>query len=98
MLFRSQASGIVPDIIVENTSPPDAKGDDRKRPVVREENLPGHLQNQQAPQESKDKDKEKEAERPVPPMSEMTPENDAQLRRALELLKGLDMFKQVMNK
>ena len=93
-----QASGIVPDIIVENTSPPDAKGDDRKRPVVREENLPGHLQNQQAPQESKDKDKEKEAERPVPPMSEMTPENDAQLRRALELLKGLDMFKQVMNK
>jgi carboxyl-terminal processing protease len=95
-----QASGIVPDIVIENTPPPDAKGDERKRPVVREENLPGHLQNQQAPQELKDKekDKEKEAERPVPPMSEMTPENDAQLRRALELLKGWDVFKQVVNK
>ena len=93
-----QASGIVPDIVIESTPPPDAKGDERKRPVVREENLPGHLQNQQAPQEPKDKDKEKEAERPVPPMSEMTPENDAQLRRALELLKGWDVFKQVVNK
>jgi carboxyl-terminal processing protease len=95
-----QASGIVPDIVIENTPPPDTKGDERKRPVVREENLPGHLQNQQAPQELKDKerDKEKETERPVPPMSEMTPENDAQLRRALELLKGWDVFKQVVNK
>jgi carboxyl-terminal processing protease len=94
-----QASGIVPDIVIENTPPPDAKADERKRPVVREENLPGHLQNPQAP-ESKDKerDKEKETERPVPPMSEMTPENDAQLRRALELLKGWDVFKQVVNK
>lgn len=95
-----QASGIVPDIVIENTPPPDAKTEERKRPVVREENLPGHLQNQQAPQEPKDKEqeKEKEAERPVPPMNEMTPENDAQLRRALELLKGWDVFKQVMNK
>lgn len=95
-----QASGIVPDIVIENTPPPDTKGDERKRPVVREENLPGHLQNQQTPQELKDKerDKEKETERPVPPMSEMTPENDAQLRRALELLKGWDVFKQVVNK
>ena len=95
-----QADGIVPDIVIENTPPPDAKGDERKRPVVREENLPGHLQNKQAPQEPRDKekDREKETERPVPPMSEMTPENDAQLRRALELLKGWDVFKQVVNK
>ena len=92
-----QASGIVPDIVIESTPPPDAKVDERKRPVVREENLPGHLQNPQVP-ESKDKEREKETERPVPPMSEMTPENDAQLRRALELLKGWDVFKQVVNK
>ncbi len=100
-----QATGIVPDIVIENPVViPETKPDDKNRPSLREENLPGHLRNQQLQQEQKDskeketdKDKEKENSKtvqPTPP-SEGT-ENDAQLRRALELLKGWDVFKQLV--
>lgn len=102
-----QATGIVPDIVIENPIViPETKPDDKSRPSLREENLPGHLRNPQSPQEQKDskekdadKDKDKEKEisktvQPTPP-SEGT-ENDAQLRRALELLKGWDVFKQLV--
>jgi carboxyl-terminal processing protease len=102
-----QATGIVPDIVIENPIViPETKPDEKSRPSLREENLPGHLRNQQLPQEQKDskekdadkdKDKEKESSKtvqPTPP-SEGT-ENDAQLRRALELLKGWDVFKQLV--
>lgn len=84
-----QATGIVPDIIMENVPVQEAKAEEKKRPGVREENLPGHLQNQQ---------EQKEKEKPVPPQSEETIDNDAQLRRALELLKGWDVFKQLVQK
>src|SRR5207302_5738161 len=40
-----QATGIVPDIVVENATTPDGKPDAPRRPGLREENLPGHLQN-----------------------------------------------------
>jgi carboxyl-terminal processing protease len=102
-----QATGIVPDIVIENpVIVPETKPDEKSRPSLREENLPGHLRNQQLQQEQKDskekdadkdKDKEKESSKtvqPTPP-SEGT-ENDAQLRRALELLKGWDVFKQLV--
>ncbi len=60
-----QATGIVPDITVEAAAiTPEGKSDDRKRPSLREENLPGHLLNPQqaplTPQEQLDKDKEKQ--------------------------------------
>ncbi len=42
-----QATGIVPDIVIENVVLQDGKPDDRKRPSLREENLPGHLNNPQ---------------------------------------------------
>jgi carboxyl-terminal processing protease len=100
-----QATGIVPDIVIENPVViPETKPEDKNRPSLREENLPGHLRNPQLQQEQKDskeketdKDKEKENSKtvqPTPP-SEGT-ENDAQLRRALELLKGWDVFKQLV--
>ena len=84
-----QATGIVPDIVIENVPLQEAKAEEKKRLGVREENLPGHLQNQQ---EQKDKEKQTAQER------EESIENDAQLKRALELLKGWDVFKQLVQK
>lgn len=96
-----QATGIVPDIIVESTPPQEAKVDERRRPSLREENLPGHLQNPtQQPNgqpDSMDKDKEKQ----IPssgPTGDDSIDNDAQLKRALDLLKSWDVFKQLVQK
>ncbi len=84
-----QATGIIPDIIIENLPVQEAKAAKKRRPSLREENLPGHLENQQ-----KGKDKEKSA----PQQREDSIEKDAQLKRALELLKGWDVFKQLVQK
>ena len=64
---------------------------------MREENLRGHLENQktpetpQAPKESKEK--KDDLQRKVGDV-----ENDPQLRRALELLKGWEVFRQLVEK
>ena len=96
-----QATGIVPDIIVEAAPAPDSKADERKRPSLREENLPGHLQNPQqtpgTPQEQLDKEKEKQIPSSAPTGDE-TIDNDTQLKRALDLLKSWDVFKQIVQK
>jgi carboxyl-terminal processing protease len=95
-----QATGIVPDIIVESTPQQDGKVDDRKRPNLREENLPGHLQNQQqtpSSQEQLDREREKQIPSSAPTGDE-TIDNDAQLKRALDLLKSWDVFKQIVQK
>jgi carboxyl-terminal processing protease len=96
-----QATGIVPDIIVEATPVTDGKADERKRPSLREENLPGHLMNPQqtpaTPQEQLDKEKEKQIPSSAPTGDE-TIDNDAQLKRALDLLKSWDVFKQIVQK
>ncbi len=84
-----QATGIVPDIIMENLPAQETKAEEKKRPNLREENIPGHLQNQQD---------QKEKEKPAQQQSEDSIENDAQLRRALELLKGWDVFKHMAQK
>jgi carboxyl-terminal processing protease len=97
-----QALGIVPDIIVESTpQQQEAKTDEKRRPSLREENLPGHLQNQQqspaVQPEPGDKDKEKQ----IPssgPTGDDSIDNDAQLKRALDLLKSWDVFKQLVQK
>jgi hypothetical protein len=90
----------------------EAKAEEKSRPLgLREENLPGHLQNQQLMQELKEqkeqkekelKDKEqpknndKEGEKASPQSGGENTENDVQLRRALEMLKGWDVFKQLV--
>jgi carboxyl-terminal processing protease len=95
-----QALGIVPDILVDS-SPQDAKADDKKRQSLREENLPGHLANPQqtpAPQQDQgDKEKEKLVP-PSGPTGDETIDNDVQLKRALDLLKSWDVFKQLVQK
>jgi carboxyl-terminal processing protease len=102
-----QATGIVPDIVIENPVViPETKVEDKNnRPSLREENLPGHLRNPNAkpeapkPPEQNSKpeqapDEDSKTVQPTPP-PEGT-ENDAQLKRALELLKGWDVFKQLV--
>jgi len=84
-----QATGIVPDIVFENAPVQEARAEEKKRLGLREENLPGHLQNQQ---EQKEKEKQAQQEK------EESVENDGQLKRALELLKGWDVFKQLVQK
>jgi len=85
-----QATGIVPDIVMEN-EPRNLREEqaEQRRPVLREENLPGHLENQPNEEEKEELAKEKK---------EDDIKNDAQLKRALELLKGWEVFKQLVRK
>lgn len=94
-----QATGIVPDIVVEQTTTQDGKPiDEKKRSSLREENLPGHLQNPNGGNQTQEQiDKEKM----VPttgPTGDETIDNDHQLKRALDLLKSWDVFKQMVQK
>jgi len=94
-----QATGIVPDIVLDN-APADGKTEPSKRPNLREENLPGHLINPQSPNSQQEQlDKEREKQIPsLAPTGDDTIDKDAQLKRALDLLKSWDVFKQVVQK
>jgi len=95
-----QATGIVPDIVVDGAPGTEGKVEERRRPSLREENLPGHLLNPQSPgtsPEQLDKEQEKQIP-PSAPTGDATIDNDPQLKRALDLLKSWDVFKQVVQK
>ncbi len=96
-----QATGIVPDIVIDNVPVQEAKAEE-KRPqssTVREENLPGHLQNQQMEnQQMQNQQGEKPEAKPSAQSIDELTKNDAQLSRALELLKSWDVFKQLVQK
>jgi carboxyl-terminal processing protease len=95
-----QTTGIVPDIVLDN-APPEAKPEAIKRPSLREENLPGHLNNPQPAPKSQSEPSEQEREKQIPssgPTGDETIDNDAQLKRALDLLKSWDVFKQIVQK
>ena len=80
-----QATGIEPDIVVKNhTGTP--KGH------VREKDLTGHLENNQV-KEDKDVSEEEEEEAPSMDIIPGDPAQDVQLMRAIDLLKGLELFK-----
>jgi len=91
-----QATGIVPDIVMENPPRQEARVE-KPRSRVREENLRGHLENEktpETPQATKEsKEKKDDLKRKVGDI-----ENDPQLRRALELLKGWEVFRQLVEK
>jgi carboxyl-terminal processing protease len=86
-----QATGIVPDIVMDLEPALEARTETRQRPAIREENLPGHLQNL--------KDQEQKDKPATPPEKQDKKDesggDDAQIRRALDLLKGWDVFKQM---
>lgn len=93
-----QALGIMPDIVMDNAQ--EARADDKKRPSLREENIPGHLQNRQNQPNQPSQPNQENQQKPAPSQSSTDDptQNDAQLRRALELLKGWDVFKQLVHK
>ena len=97
-----QATGIVPDIIVEAVvATQEGKPDERKRQGLREENLPGHLSNPQQNGNSQQEQIDREKEKQIPttgPTGDETIDNDQQLKRALDLLKSWDVFKLVVQK
>jgi carboxyl-terminal processing protease len=95
-----QATGIVPDIVLDNAAV-DGKTEPARRPGIREENLPGHLNNPQQSPNSQQEQLDKEREKQIPslaPTGDDTIDKDTQLKRALDLLKSWDVFKQVVQK
>jgi carboxyl-terminal processing protease len=95
-----QATGIVPDIVLDN-APADGKPEPARRPSVREENLPKHLNNPQQGQTPRQEQLDRDQEKQIPssaPTGDDTIDKDAQLKRALDLLKSWDVFKQVVQK
>jgi carboxyl-terminal processing protease len=83
-----QATGITPDIVMENLRSTRGKPGESKG--IREENLPHHLEKAAPPEEEDDspgKETGEVGEGEVP---------DAQLERALELLKSWNVFKTVV--
>ncbi len=100
-----QATGIVPDINVDNAPTQEGKPDAPKRPGLREENLPGHLQNPvPAPAPSPPnlsrriatKRRKSKSRLPGPPATRLS--TTIAVKRALDLLKSWDVFKQVVQK
>jgi carboxyl-terminal processing protease len=77
-----QATGIEPDIIVRNNG-------GKAMGHVREKDLSGHLENEKA----EDGEEPAEEETPVVDFIPEDPAEDDQLMRAVDLLKGLDLFK-----
>ena len=95
-----QAAGIMPDVIVEQTTTVDGKPEPRRRSGVREENLPGHLPSAAAEAEKIDESaRAREKEIPTSePTGDEAIDKDTQLKRALDLLRNWDRFKQVAQK
>jgi len=92
-----QAKGIIPDIVVEPVEVKASEEPEGDQDVfmLREENLEGHLENPDAPTESKEpaEKEQKTKETPVDPRATYgDPKTDAQLARALELLKSWHVF------
>lgn len=84
-----QATGIEPDIVVRNhTGTP--------RGHVREKDLTGHLENNQV-KEDKDANEKEEEEAPSMDIIPEDPAEDVQLMRAIDLLKGLELFKDLQS-
>jgi carboxyl-terminal processing protease len=91
--------GIVPDIVVDSAPAQESKAEERKRSGIREENLPGHLQNQQTTPAQEPEQGNKDSLVPsTGPTGDDTIDKDQQLKRALDLLKSWDVFKQVVQK
>lgn len=84
-----QSTGITPDITVKL-----APGDGQKEhPVLREKDLKGHLMNDQNGEADAKKPEKKKPEKAV--LAPVSEEEDAQLQRAIDLLKTWTIFKEL---
>ena len=94
-----QATGITPDIYVDNTFAVTKTEGGSKFPAVREENLPGHFQQpnkQQEPKNGTTPTDEEENDDATSGVREGELGKDPQLDRGLELLKSWNVFKTVV--
>jgi carboxyl-terminal processing protease len=81
-----QAKGITPDIVVEFAKKP-ALPEKKKMPEIHEADLDGHMEVVGAPPAAGQKDT------PLDPKEQEQLQNDNQLARALDLLKGVNLLK-----
>lgn len=87
-----QAKGITPDISVERLELP---ATEKKEPMhIREKDLDNHFEDQPASAEKETKDEKKSEKQPVYKTDEQI-KGDYQILRALDLLKGYSILKQV---
>jgi carboxyl-terminal processing protease len=88
-----QGKGITPDIVVDNKPVEKADASQAARRQMREKDLPNALDKAKEDQEGKPEQQPTEGEgrSSMPP-----PEEDLQLQRAVELLKGWTVFKKVL--
>jgi len=94
-----QATGITPDIVLENPPSLALAGTQPSLPRIREENLPRHLRAPKEKQPPSPEEEEFEEEQPTPEelqVKEGELGKDPQLDRALELLKSWNVFKTVI--
>ncbi len=80
-----QNEGIEPDIVVK-IKPQNGEA----YPVIREKDLEHHLENEQKPEEENQQKKEEKEVAPI----QVDEDNDVQLQRAIDLLKGWRVFRQ----
>jgi carboxyl-terminal processing protease len=92
--YLIQGNGITPDIKVENKPAEKAESPQTSRRMIREKDLPNALDKEKQEREKSEEKTEPQSSEPdsraaVP----TTPEEDLQLQRAVELLKGWSIFK-----
>lgn len=86
-----QNTGITPDIVVK----PVKKGIEVERKAIREKDLKKHLENETVPLEEEKQNGGSEEDQERVPGEEIVEEEDIQLQRAVDLLKGWKIFKGV---
>jgi carboxyl-terminal processing protease len=92
-----QATGITPDVIVDNTQITQAKAEGGPGfPAIREENLPRHFEGKRKSAPGNETKSIQEEQEEMPPAKEGELGKDPQLDRALELLKSWNVFKTVV--
>ena len=91
-----QNTGITPNIVVK----PAKSEEDAEKKYLREKDLKKHLENETVPDvpegEKKKESPKKEEEKITTPSEEPAEEEDNQLQRAVDLLKGWKIFKGIM--
>jgi carboxyl-terminal processing protease len=85
-----QGKGIAPDIVVDNKPVEKADASQAARRLMREKDLPNALDKAKEDQEGKPE------QQPTESAGMPAPEEDLQLQRAVELLKGWTVFKKVL--
>jgi carboxyl-terminal processing protease len=95
--YLIQGKGITPDIKVEPKPIEKAEAPQTSRKTIREKDLPNALDKErQEKEESEGKPERQPPEPESQAAAPTTPEEDLQLQRAVELLKGWTIFKKIL--